>query len=665
MSWNTHIPKFRRFVLQNFPFIEEDFDALTDYALICKVVEYLNQVITSQNEVVAEVGRFETDVNNEINTFETNITNDFNRLEGLFNDLKSFVDNYFDNLDVQEEINNKLEEMAEDGTLQEIITTYIQSNVAWSFDTVAEMKQATNLVDGSYAQTLGFYSINDGGGALYKIRQKEENETANNITTFEIGTTNLVAELNRAVEINILQCGAKKDGSASISTIVNYLITNYPTTDIYVPNGDYLVHETIYLGTSTQFRGENMWQTRLFTDADIVMIQNKTDDIATLYMSNFYIDGNYHATKGVYIYRTQPNLVYNDSRSIIRDLLIKKCTDWCMQIGATTGSSNVIEITIENVYAHQYTGGGIYIAKCSDSHFSTLRAGSGMNSNKPGIQVEGYNLQFINCKAVLAGSTTVPASGWYFNGGGNIHADIEAQANTKNGVEIKNTRNSYFNIIADANCLANNNEQAVKLDNINACVVNAIVSNNVDTQGAFHTDVGCKIISPVKSTISLTCDNNIPKCVDLSEYNTSQVFAVNSKININGNPVVDVTPEFNESITVPTGITLTKINNGSFLLSGTSTTDQNIWIAGSYGSHTVLSKLSSDCIYDMTTGNSKVGLAVWNYVTNLAGGYDRIVEGTDTDVTAMMIQIKANTSYNHVITPKVFGLLNKPTETFA
>lgn len=90
-------------------------------------------------------------------------------LQELFVELQTFVDEYFDNLDVQEEINNKLDAMAEAGTLQEIITTYIQANVAWTFDTVADMKAATNLVAGSYARTLGFRSINDGGGALYKI----------------------------------------------------------------------------------------------------------------------------------------------------------------------------------------------------------------------------------------------------------------------------------------------------------------------------------------------------------------------------------------------------------------------------------------------------------------------------------------------------------------
>ena len=45
----TKIPFFRRAVLQNFPFIEKDFDALTDYELLCKVVEYLNEVIKQTN----------------------------------------------------------------------------------------------------------------------------------------------------------------------------------------------------------------------------------------------------------------------------------------------------------------------------------------------------------------------------------------------------------------------------------------------------------------------------------------------------------------------------------------------------------------------------------------------------------------------------------------
>lgn len=233
MSWNTHIPKFRRFVLQNFPFIEEDFDALTDYQLICKVVEFLNTVITSQNEVISELG-----------TFETNITNNFNLLQSSFNELKDFVDNYFENLDVQNEINNKLEAMAADGTLQEIITAYIQANVSWTFDTVADMKLATNLVDGSYAKTLGFYTINDGGGALYKITNTGE---ANEMDVIAVGT--LSANLVYGKSINVKQVGAYGDDTHNDYTAINraYQIASTDSVILEFPKSTYKVDEQLTL----------------------------------------------------------------------------------------------------------------------------------------------------------------------------------------------------------------------------------------------------------------------------------------------------------------------------------------------------------------------------------------------------------------------------------
>lgn len=94
------IPPFRRFVIQNFPFIEADFDALTSYELWSKVVEYLNKVIKSQNEVTAEMQRY-----------------------------IDYINNYFDNLDISEEVDSKLDEMASDGTLEAIINQEIFSEL--------------------------------------------------------------------------------------------------------------------------------------------------------------------------------------------------------------------------------------------------------------------------------------------------------------------------------------------------------------------------------------------------------------------------------------------------------------------------------------------------------------------------------------------------------
>ena len=64
-------------------------DSLSYYELLNKVVVYLNNTIAD----VANV--------------ESNIT----ALHNAYEQLEDYVNTYFDNLDVQEEINNKLDEM--------------------------------------------------------------------------------------------------------------------------------------------------------------------------------------------------------------------------------------------------------------------------------------------------------------------------------------------------------------------------------------------------------------------------------------------------------------------------------------------------------------------------------------------------------------------------
>lgn len=166
----------------------------------------------------------------------------------ILSDLKDYTENYFENLDVQEEINNKLDAMAEDGTLQEIISSYIQSNVAWTFDSVSDMQSATNLIAGSYAQTYGFHNLNDGGGALYLIREGEENETANGITTFSVDS--LIAELvNDGVYVNMKKLGMSSS-NADNASILQYAVNTYPKASVlFIPSdGDYAFSTAINLG---------------------------------------------------------------------------------------------------------------------------------------------------------------------------------------------------------------------------------------------------------------------------------------------------------------------------------------------------------------------------------------------------------------------------------
>lgn len=76
-------------------------DSLSYYELLCKVVDSLNDVI------------------HDMNTVEDNTQ----ALLDAYNELQGYVNTYFDNLDVQEEINHKLDEMAGEGGVFDL---YIQ-----------------------------------------------------------------------------------------------------------------------------------------------------------------------------------------------------------------------------------------------------------------------------------------------------------------------------------------------------------------------------------------------------------------------------------------------------------------------------------------------------------------------------------------------------------
>lgn len=123
------------------------------------------------------------------------VIDDESDLSKAFDDLKSYVDNYFDNLDVQEEIDNKLDEMADDGTLAEIISAYINLRSLLVYNTVADMKLAENLADGSYVSTYGYTAMGDGGAANYKVRTITNEDVVDEMTLIALADETLVAEL--------------------------------------------------------------------------------------------------------------------------------------------------------------------------------------------------------------------------------------------------------------------------------------------------------------------------------------------------------------------------------------------------------------------------------------------------------------------------------------
>ena len=227
-------------------------------------------------------------------------------LQALYEELRTYVNDYFDNLDVQDEINNKLEEMAESGQLTDIIAQYLGLAGMIAFDTVADMKQATNLVNGSKCCTLGYYAINDGGGATYSV-----STSAGNIHSETLQNNlyaNIIVEND---ELNVLQLGVVlNDTTASSSnvTLINSVVNKVRT--LIFPSGITYVDDSINVSTLNH----NLIGTAI---------------------NNCNIVYNGDANNGI--------IKIGDSVTLISGVLIKKLTFGTYQNNGITNNINAIE----------------------------------------------------------------------------------------------------------------------------------------------------------------------------------------------------------------------------------------------------------------------------------------------------------------------------------
>lgn len=158
-------------------------------------------------------------------------------LQALYIELKSYVDSYFDNLDVQEEINNKLDDMAESGQLEAIIGQYLSLAGILSYDTLTDLKAAENLIDGSICKTLGFASVYDRGGAFYKVREVTNQDVVDNVSIVALSDENLVAQIILQNSVAFEQFGIIGDGETENSTNLGKLLTYVSSNKINITTG--------------------------------------------------------------------------------------------------------------------------------------------------------------------------------------------------------------------------------------------------------------------------------------------------------------------------------------------------------------------------------------------------------------------------------------------
>ena len=98
MNYNfSKFQPFRYWCYKVLPLVYDD--SLSYYELLCKVIDALNKIGNTSNELIT-----------------------------AFEELKEWCENYFESTNFQEMVDNKLDQMAEDGTLESLINDKILAN---------------------------------------------------------------------------------------------------------------------------------------------------------------------------------------------------------------------------------------------------------------------------------------------------------------------------------------------------------------------------------------------------------------------------------------------------------------------------------------------------------------------------------------------------------
>ena len=351
---------FKWFILQNFPFIEADFDALTNWELFCKLGNEINKIIKSVNTSGKQV---------------EDLTN-------AFNNLQDYVTNYFNNLDVQEEINNKLNEMAEDGTLSNIINQEIFSDLNNKINNntqnITEIEK--NIIEYPYYDILKNGGFDDGMTPNDNIIENALNNGFNKFYFSQNQNRNAIYYFDNIPNFN--NCEIITDDNVKISlpnafgnsnlnngkykTNINYIYRNQNQEALTPTNISNLFN---MLHINTDYRIKNI-NSILFNYEKLKMFHYK-------YNNNFLFEevskNDFYEENNLYINRKN-----NTQNNYFNGLCIpieenKNSIETC-----TNGNNTTLDYillnnnTLEGIFCN-YTGSNIYIYYKTENYIKTDR----------------------------------------------------------------------------------------------------------------------------------------------------------------------------------------------------------------------------------------------------------------------------------------------------
>jgi len=373
---NNSIKMLSPFVLYCQKVIPLAFDeSMSYYECLCALYSYLKDTVVPA-------------VNNNAEALE--------EVQKAMTELKEYVNTYFENLDVQEEINNKLDDMAESGQLAEIIAQFLEMQFIYGFDTIADMKSGDSYVEGSIIRVLGKTSYSTGDGSYYRVRAltssdviDEDNIVA--LTNFptliaekiqDYAINQIQNEIDAIKEdnyINVKLNGAKGDGVTDDYQIIQNLITNNPHKTIFFPDSTYLISQPLTIQTG------NSHQVNLLLGKNAILKTNSTIDSLV----------EVGTEEGIYDRHSEGSIV-----TIEGGLFDCENTTQGILLTANQKQTHIKDVTLYNVNTYGiYVDRGINISNSSDALIENVSInGKGSDIGGTGIYFYGIDNKLINSR---------------------------------------------------------------------------------------------------------------------------------------------------------------------------------------------------------------------------------------------------------------------------
>ena len=392
-----------------------------------------------------------------------------------------------------------------------IAVGYLKQN---TYDSVAEMKADDTLKDGMYAQTVGYYETNDGGGATYKITDEEsESEYQEELENGLYAT--LIIKDYVTPEIFGAKGDGETDDKSKIQIAIN--IANTKKKIVYFNKKTYLVNTSLTVYSGTHIEGN---KATLKTNQNIAIITSSVIGSLKINNLNFIGANNSEYTNNVGIkvvcyYSQFTNLKFtNFYQGIYLD---------------TTGATGTL---VENVFdtitfanCHQaFLGGNFGNNKITDGYLSNII----INNNDDTLS------------AIIIGS----AAGWMIQ---NIHI----YGSCLGGISLSNCFHTIIDNIycesAKSSLISCSLQSDLSISNITGTLAYANNNGIALDRNSYHAEVVSANINNVYLTVGQNATNSsgikdISGALDLTISGFS--YSVNSNVTT-FKPINNVSNELN------------------------------------------------------------------------------------------------------------------------